>query len=170
LYSLGLIDPSEFTSEKLVNSNAKNIKTLVLILCDLNNLLYTKHNSQQQPANVDDILSSSYEFIESGCNQFQQQPTTNTSYFDELFSKKIQIFDDNNFMKEFRTITVQVPNSYLPQDVSRVIKNINENSTYLISHQNTQPLLKEELVALLEKELMNLKDQIKTYQKPICDV
>ncbi len=155
--------------DKLVNSNVKQIKTMVLILQDLNNLLHTKLNAQHS-TNIDDIFSSTYEFIESGSSQQFQQPPTSTSYFEELFSKKIQLFDDNLFMKEFRNTTVQIPNSFLPQDVGRIVKSINENSTYLASFQFTQAIIKEELISFMDKELMNLNDLIKNYENSDSDV
>lgn len=159
LYSLGLINPSDFTVEKLINTTGKFYKTTLLILDDLNNLLQNKLISQFSSA--DDIFS--YDLIASGAQQFHS-PNADSNYFDELFAKKIQLFDDNMLIKEYRTV-IQPHSSLLPSDLNRMIKTINENSSYLDNFQYTKTMKKEELIEFLNKEISNLETQIEQRQK-----
>ncbi len=151
LYSLGLVDPSIFNTEKLINSNIKYYKETLLILNDLNFLLQNKMISNY--SNIDDIFS--LDLMTSNATQFQPN---DQNYFDELFSKKIQLFDDSMFFKEYKAILT--PNSLVPSDLNRIVKNINENSSYFDHFHYNKFSNKEELIEFLTKELSNLESQI----------
>ena len=87
------------------------------------------------------------------------------NYFDELFSKKVQLFDDAMFFKEYRTILTH--NSLVPSDLTRVIKNINENSSYFESFQFNKLSQKDELIELVNKEISSLESLIQQHKSKI---
>ena len=165
LYSLGLIDPIEFTVAKLLDSNGKYYKTTLLILNELNTILQNKFISQI--SNIDDIFS--FDLLASDQHQFQSPTNEVQNYFDELFYKKMQLFEDPLLMKEYRSIVqAKQTQSLLPTDLNRIIKSINEQSAYdFYCAKNTKI---EELNEFLKIQVKNLEQRIDQYkQKDSCD-
>ena len=119
--------------------------------------MQNKHISQY--SNIDDIFS--LDLISSGATQTANE----ANYFDELFSKKVQLFDDAMFFKEYRTILTH--NSLVPSDLTRVIKNINENSSYFESFQFNKLSQKDELIELVNKEISSLESLIQQHKSKI---
>ncbi len=92
-------------------------------------------------------------------------PNTNNKYdFEEQFLNKMQLFDDPNFYKELKTIQQYSNNSGLiPSDLAKIIKNINENSSYFENVQfNEKTSKKEDFLCLIQEELKNLREQVET--------
>jgi hypothetical protein len=92
----------------------------------------------------------------------QQASSGDCNYFDELFSKKIQLFDDPMFFKEYKAILAH--NSMVPSDLNRIVKNINENSLYFEHFQYNKFASKDELIQFLKNEIENLSSQIDNQQ------
>ena len=149
-----MISLTELSQEKLVNPDQKTFKNLILILDDLAKMLKTKLNTNQHY--VDDFFA--FDPIQS---QFPQAiPKNGTAQFDEMFAKKIQILDDPNFIREYRNIISHNLNSLIPSDMARVIKSINENSSYMNNIHFGKGNKKEEVLAELKVNLENLKKEI----------
>lgn len=159
LYSLGLIDPSEFNVEKIINSNIKYYKITLYVLNELSQLLQSKLISQYSSA--DDIFSLDL-MLASGVQDFQSPTSQQTNYFEELFSKKVQLFDDSLFLKEYKNI-LQSNSSLIPSDLNRLLKSINENHTYLKNFQYSKNISKEEFIQFLEQEANEIEDRISQY-------
>ncbi|CAF0843899.1 unnamed protein product [Brachionus calyciflorus] len=153
LTNLGIVDPFDFTKDKLFNTTTKFYKEVLLVLDDVSKLLPQRSN---QIANLDDF-SFDMSINTSFMPNFQNPKNEN---FDEIFSKKIQIFDDPSYLSEYKSIVQPGSSSSLiPSDLIRVIKNINANSTYLDNIQLGKSF-KSELVQNLESHLNDLKQEI----------
>ena len=147
-----MIDHTEFPIEKLTNSKIEYYKSTLLIINELNNLFISAQASQYD---IDDIFSYDIQ-------QFQPQ-NGEADYFGEIFSKKILIFEDPMFIKEYRSV-VQPNKSNIPSDLSRLIKGINENCQYLENYSYSKGVKKEEFIEFLTNELNNLTNKINSYQ------
>lgn len=155
---MGLIDHTDFTMEKLINSKIEYYKITLLIINELNNLLISAQASQYD---IDDIFSYDIQ-------QFQPS-SSETDYFAEIFSKKILLFEDPMFIKEYRSV-VQPNKTLIPSDLNRLIKNINENSKYLNNYSYSKTVKKEDFVQFLTSELDNLEKQISSYDNKLNEV
>lgn len=155
---LGIVDPFDFTKDKLFNTTQKNYKELLLILDDVSKLLPSKFTSTA--SNLDDFLSFELS-MNSNTSFLPNIPTAKNENFDEIFSKKIQIFDDPNYLSEYRSIVQPGPaSSLIPSDLMRVIKNINASSSYIDNIQMTKTVKKEDLILSLESRLEDLRREI----------
>lgn len=150
-----MIDPVDFNKTKLLNSTAKNFKEILLVMEDLGKLL-----PKRSVTNLDDFsfdLSMTSSFLPNVQNAKLEENV-------DLFEKKIQIFDDANFFNEYRSIIQSSSSSSLiPSDLSRVIKNINSNSTYFESIEMGK-INRNDLIPSLETCLESLIDQIEKNQ------
>jgi hypothetical protein len=117
-------------------------------------MLKTKLNTNQHY--VEDFFA--FDPISS---QFPQaMPKNSNAQFDEMFAKKIQILDDPNFIREYRNIISHSSTSLIPPDMARLIKSINENSSYMNNIHFGKGAKKEEVLAELKVNLENLKKDI----------
>lgn len=156
LYSLGLIDPVDFTVGKLLDSNGKYYRITLLVLNELNSILQNKLISQM--SNIDDIFS--LDLLSSDPQQFQSPTNEAQNYFDEIFYKKIQLFEDPLFMKEYRSIvqSTKQTQSLLPTDLNRMVRSINEQSA--LDFQYTKSTKIEDLIEFLETQVQNLEPKV----------
>ena len=158
-----MITLTELSQEKLVNPDQKTFKNLILILDDLAQMLKRKLNTNQHY--VEDFFT--FDPIQS---QFPQAvPKNGTAQFDELFAKRIQILDDPNFIREYRNVISHSLNSLIPSDMARVIKSINENSSYMNNIHFGKGTKKEDVLAELKVNLENLKKEIKKQNEAYDD-
>lgn len=152
---MGLVDPIDFNKSKLLNTTSKNFKEILLILDDLGKLLPKRIVTNMDDFSFDLSMTSSF---------LPNVKSAKIEENDDLFEKKIQIFDDMNFFQEYRSIIQSGSSSSLiPSDLSRVIKNINSNSTYFESVPIGK-MTKNELIPILETYLENLNRKIENNQ------
>jgi hypothetical protein len=147
----GIVDVHEFGIDRLLNTNLKNSKELLLILNDLCNLLQNKMNSQS--LHSDEIFS--LELISSAPIQSNEG-----DYLNENIYKKSQILDDINFFKEYNAILNNLNTSTIPSDVNRIIRKINETSPFYSNNQLEKNFKKEELMEFIQKENLTIESQI----------
>jgi hypothetical protein len=169
-----MIESTEFTREKLVNTTPKQYREILLILNDLTNLLTQKmslHSSNNQFSNqvnfLDDFVSLDLNNM-SSFGQANNQLTTNSN--DELFSRKIQLLEDPNYFKEFRNAIdySSSGNSVLiPSDLAKVFKSIIESSNSNSSDLNSQfrMLSNENLLNMLQENLKKCNEQLDNFKK-----
>lgn len=143
---LGLVDLCEFTPEKFLNS--KFYKEILLILNDLNDLFHNKTHSHT--THNHDIFDLDLIAVDTHTND--------GNYLSEILSKRIQMLDDANFYREYRSVLQHLSTSVVPSDMQRIIKVVNENSTYSISFDKN--LKREELIELISQEISSVDDQI----------
>lgn len=103
-------------------------------------------------------------------NSFLQSPLAyQPENFEETFSKKIQILEDPNYLKEYRNIIQNNSSSLIPSDLLRVIKALNENSVYPENIPSIKNIKKEELITFLETQLNDLKDRVEKNRKELVE-
>lgn len=109
-------------------------------------------------SNIDDIFS--LDLLASDPQQFQSPTNEAQNYFDEIFYKKIQLFEDPLFMREYNSIVqpAKPTQSLLPTDLNRMIRSINEQST--LDFQYTKSTKIGELIEFLETQVQNLEPKV----------
>lgn len=160
LNSLGLIDLNEFNIERLINSNSKSYKDLLLILNDLNDLVQNKTYSQS--CNPEDIFSLD---LLATAGQMNHLHSNEGEYFNEILSKKIQILDDPNFFREYRSILQYMTTSSIPSEMNRIIKVVNEQSQYFSNFPFDKNVKREELIDYFQNESSSAENQIEDIKK-----
>ncbi|RNA07183.1 hypothetical protein BpHYR1_004296 [Brachionus plicatilis] len=155
LTCLGFVDPVDFNKSKLLNTSTKNFKEVLLILDDLGKFLPKRSVTTLDDFTFDFSMTSSF---------LPSVPSAKSEENDEAFERKMQIFDDANFFTEYRSIVQPGSSSSLiPSDLSRVIKNINANSTYFESIQASK-MTRSDLVPSLEECLEKVQKEIEHNQ------
>jgi len=157
---LGLVDSHEFGIERLMNTNVKHYKELLLILNDLSNLLQNKMHSQS--FHSDEIFS--LELISSAPIQ------NNEVVLSENIYKKSLILDDINFFKEYNAILNNFNTSTIPSEVNRIIKKINETSLFYSIDQLDKNFKKEELMEFIQKENSTIESQIEQLNQALASL
>ena len=150
MYSIGCVDPVEFSKEKLLNTGAKSYKELLLILNEIVELILHKKNNL---SNTNNEISISL---------------TNNFNFEETLQKKIQILDNPIFFKEFHNLIQSASQSNIPSDLIKLIRSTNENSSYIsMSTQAIKSMKKEEICNILKEKLTSVKEKIDKNQKNV---
>jgi hypothetical protein len=165
--------------ERLMNTTTKYYKDLLLILNDLTSLIRIKQSlTNNEPSapqvsatttsnNQNNLLFLLDDFItfdfNNGNNFTGSNQSCGSNNLDDVLTKKIQILDDENFLREFKNTLIPSNLSLIPNDLIRLVKTINENSSYLNSalFSNSKDCLK-----LIEDRLNAIKDEIE--EKKAC--
>lgn len=173
--------------ERLINTTTKYYKDLLLILNDLTCLIRIKHNLTNTSTSATQITSTTLangnqnnllflldDFItfdfNNGNNLAGSNQSSDSTNIDDLLTKKNLVLDDENFLREFKNILTPSTNSsvsLIPNDLIRLVKTINENSTYLstAAGMNSKDYLK-----LIEDRLNAIKDEIEDKKTSLYSV
>lgn len=152
---LGMVEYNELTAEKLQSGGVKVYREIVRILDFLIELvlLTNKYTSQ---STLDDFLSPDMSLSVIG----GPQSTHNENWFEELYKRRMEIFDDPNYINEYRnvmgmTTTSQGSQSLIPKDMIRVIKALNENNPYYVD----KSLKAEQLAQAIQSQLASVNNE-----------
>lgn len=155
---LQLLDINEFNNEKLLSSQAKHYKEILLILKELVELIQSKYSSTHRynPKFMDDETFA-YELINpnnNNNNHQSQAATAEHSQNEEAnLNRRLQILDDPSFYHEYRNLIQYGSASLIPPNLLRIVKCLNENSDYLSEFDYTKSTRKEEVCLFIKSKL-----------------
>ncbi len=160
--------------DRLVNTNPKTFKDVLLLLNDLANCVKpdsspntnTLSSTLKTPGLnllLDDFLTFEFPNTAKAC-----QPA-DWLELDDLLSKKITVLDDENCLREFKNMMMINKSrnfvSLIPNDLARVVKTINEHSDYLNSIGDSKDYL-----STIQELMVNVKEEIEAKKSLLYSV